>query len=140
MAHVLNMRHAAAFKKDGKESNDVCASYLRAPVGPESVAPSEDFTAPSSSFFFAEEPTRSLITQFLPSRTVADRLLEQYWEAVHYMARVVHRPSFERQWQQFWECISVGMEPPASFQALVMGALLSAAISMSEDRIAFEFG
>jgi hypothetical protein len=32
------------------------------------------------------------------------------------------------------------MEPPASFQALVMGALLSAAISMSEDRVAFEFG
>jgi hypothetical protein len=78
--------------------------------------------------------------QFLPSRSVADRLLEQYWEAVHYMARVVHRPTFERQWQQFWECIGVGMEPPPTFQALVMGTLMSAAISMSEDRIAYEFG
>src|ERR1700759_4856138 len=117
MAHVLNMRHAAAFKKDGKESNDVCASYPRAPVGPESVAPSEDFTAPSSSFFFAEEPKRSLITQFLPSRTVADRLLEQYWEAVHYMARVVHGPRFERQRQQCWECMTFGVELPPAFPA-----------------------
>jgi hypothetical protein len=104
------------------------------------VAPSDDYTPPSSGFFFAEEPKRSAIMQFLPSRSVADRLLEQYWEAVHYMARVVHRPTFERQWQQFWECIGVGMEPPPTFQALVMGTLMSAAISMSEDRIAYEFG
>jgi len=139
MAHVLNYRHTAAFKNDGKDSSGG-SNLPRAPVGPQCVAPSEDFTAPSSSFFFAEEPKRSAIMQFLPSRSVADRLLEQYWEAVHYMARVVHRPTFERHWDQFWECISVGMEPPASFQALVMGALLSAAISMSEDRVAFEFG
>jgi hypothetical protein len=104
------------------------------------VAPPSDFTVPSSSFFFAEEPKKSPIMQYLPSRSVADRLLEQYWEAVHYMARVVHRPSFERQWQQFWERITVGVEPPASSQALIMGILLSAAVSMSEDRVAYEFG
>jgi hypothetical protein len=138
MAHVLNSRHTGAFKSDAKDSSG--ATISRPPVGPQSVAPSEDFTAPSSSFLFAEEPKRSTIMQYLPSRSVADRLLEQYWEAVHYMARVVHRPTFERQWHQFWECISVGVEPPATFQALVMGTLMSAAISMSDDRIAYEFG
>lgn len=56
------------------------------------------------------------------------------------MARTVHRPSFERQWQQFWDCIQVNVEPPAPIQALVMASLLSGAISMSEDRISYEFG
>ena len=112
----------------------------RMSVGPESIAPGKDFTAPSSSFFFADEPKRTSILQYLPSKPVSDRLLEQYWEAVHYMMRVVHRPTFERQWAHFWECIHVGVEPPASLQALVMGCLLSAVISMSEDRVAYEFG
>jgi len=112
----------------------------RPPLGPELVAPGKDFTAPSSSFFFADEPKRSSILQYLPAKSIADRLLEQYWEAVHYMARVVHRPTYERQWAHFWECIHMGVEPPASMQALVMGTLLSSLMSLSEDRVAYEFG
>jgi hypothetical protein len=56
------------------------------------------------------------------------------------MARVVHRPTFERQWQAFWEAISVSMEPPPAVQALVLGVMLSAAISMSDDQVNYEFG
>jgi hypothetical protein len=139
MATLLQARHTHQ-SDDQNVPNRPPTRMARPPVGPQSLAPSSDFTVPSSSFFFAEEPKKSPIMQYLPSRSVADRLLEQYWEAVHYMARVVHRPSFERQWQLFWERISLGVEPPASSQALIMGILLSAAVSMSEDRVAYEFG
>jgi hypothetical protein len=145
MDYLLNSRHNEPSNADGSPMNGARSSAPTLPVsrpavGPRAVAPSDDFTAPASSFFFASQPSRAAIMQYLPARSVADRLLEQYWEAVHYMARVVHRPTFERQWHQFWECIQVGVEPPASFQALVMGVLMSAAISISEDRVAYEFG
>jgi hypothetical protein len=77
--------------------------------------------------------------QYLPAKEVADSLLEQYWDAVHYMARVLHRPTFERQWTQFWNSVHMGVEPPASLQALVMAVLLSSVISMTEERITYEF-
>jgi hypothetical protein len=77
--------------------------------------------------------------QYLPAKEVADSLLEQYWDAVHYMARLLHRPTFERQWAQFWNSVHVGVEPPASLQALVMAMLLSSVTSMSEERITYEF-
>jgi hypothetical protein len=112
----------------------------RTTIKPEALAPSKDFTVPSSSFFFADQPPRASITQFLPAKPVADRLLNQYWEGVHHVARVVHKQTTMRQWNQFWECIHSGIEPPASFQALVMGILLSAIISMTEEAVAYEFG
>jgi hypothetical protein len=104
------------------------------------VKPGLDYIAPSSSFFFAPEPQRTSIMHYLPSKYVADRLLVQYWDAVHYMCRIVHRPSFERQYASFWESISAGIEPPASLQALVLAAMLSAIISMPEETILLEFG
>jgi hypothetical protein len=109
-------------------------------VNPEALAPSKDFTVPSSSFFFSDQPRQTSFKQFLPAKPVADRLLNQYWEAVHYVARVVHKPTTMRQWSQFWDCIQAGIEPPPSFQALVMGILLSAIISMTEEAVAYEFG
>jgi hypothetical protein len=141
MAHVANYRQVGVTL--GAEEAKGAAPAIAVPttpIGPEIVAPSKEFTAPSSSFLFVDEPRRTSIMQYLPSRPVAERFLEQYWEAVHYMCRVVHRPTFERQWAQFWDSIQVGLEPPASLQALVMGVLLSAAISMAEDRIVYEFG
>lgn len=102
--------------------------------------PSLDFIAPSSSFFFAPEPQRSSFMVYLPSKNVADDLLNQYWLAVHPMCRLVHRPSFERQWVTFWQQVHGGAEPAASMQALVMGVLLSAIISMPNDAVTMQFG
>jgi hypothetical protein len=55
------------------------------------------------------------------------------------MCRVVHRPSFERQNNVFWQQVQSGIEPPASFQALVLATMLSAVTSMSEDSIMMQF-
>jgi hypothetical protein len=106
----------------------------------ESFNPGNDFIAPSSSFFFAPEPQRSSFMAYLPSKNVADRLMAQYWSAVHLMCRVVHRPSFQRQYSVFWQQVQAGIEPPASFQALLLATMLSAITSMSEDTILMQFG
>jgi hypothetical protein len=142
MAHVANFRQVGVTQgvEEKPAAPAPAIAVPQTPIGPEIVAPSKEFTAPSSSFLFVDEPRRTSIMQYLPARPVAERFLEQYWEAVHYMCRVVHRPTFERQWAQFWDSIQVGLEPPPPLQALVMGVLLSAAISMAEDRIVYEFG
>lgn len=104
------------------------------------IRPGKDFLAPSSSFFFAAEPQHSSFMSYLPSQNVADSLLNQYWNCVHYMCRVLHRPTFERQYISFWQQVQGGIEPPASLQALVFSVLLSAATSLDEEQIAIQYG
>ncbi|KAE9972226.1 hypothetical protein EG327_009566 [Venturia inaequalis] len=104
------------------------------------IRPGKDFLAPSSSFFFAAEPQHWDLMSYLPSQQVADSLLNQYWNCVHYMCRVLHRPTFERQYISFWQQVQGGIEPPASLQALVFSVLLSATISLDEEQIAMQFG
>lgn len=104
------------------------------------IRPGKDFLAPSSSFFFASEPQHSSFMSYLPSQNVADSLLSQYWNCVHYMCRVLHRPTFERQYISFWQQVQGGIEPPASLQALVFSVMLSATSSLDDGQIAMEFG
>jgi hypothetical protein len=104
------------------------------------MRPGRDYVAPSSSFFFAPDPRKSSLLHYLPSKVTADRLVEHYWVAVHPIARIVHKPSFERKYEAFWKEVSVGIQPKASFQALVLGALLSAAISMSDEAVVSDYG
>jgi Fungal specific transcription factor domain len=112
---------------------------LKRPLGPELVAPSHEYLVPSSNFFFTGNSSQGSLLQFIPAKSIANRLLDQYWDAVHHVARVLHRPTFERQWAYFWECTDHGVEPPASIQALVMGVLLSATISLKADNVAMQF-
>jgi hypothetical protein len=102
--------------------------------------PTMDFVAPSSSFFFAPEPQRSSFMIYLPSKNVADSLLNHYWLAVDQVAKLVHRPSFEREWTLFWDQVHSGNEPLASLQALVMATLMSSVISLSEQAISMQLG
>ncbi|OCK79312.1 hypothetical protein K432DRAFT_300154 [Lepidopterella palustris CBS 459.81] len=104
------------------------------------LVPGREYVAPSSSFFFAPEPRRTSLMQYLPAKGTADKLMQQYWESVHVLARAVHRPSFERQYQNFWRDISMGVEPRVSFQAVVLAALLSAVISIPEEKVLAEYG
>lgn len=107
---------------------------------PEDISrPGSDYIAPSSSFFFVDEPQRTSMMRFLPSKVMGDRLLTHYWQSVHYMCRIVHRPSFERQYASFWQSVANGLEPPASLQALVLAAMLSSVISMPEEDVLLEF-
>lgn len=75
------------------------------------------------------------LVEILPPKPAVDALLDHYWKAVHVVCRTLHRPSFERQLDAFWRDISIGAEPRVSFQAVVLAALLSAVISMPEDRV-----
>jgi hypothetical protein len=103
------------------------------------MAPGRDYVAPSSSFFFAPGVQKTSLMTYLPSRVLTDKLISHYWKAVHILARTVHRPSFERQYEQFWRGVSAGVEPRNSFQAVVFAAMLSSVISMSEDKVLTEF-
>ncbi|KAF1362513.1 hypothetical protein EJ07DRAFT_153415 [Lizonia empirigonia] len=66
------------------------------------MMPSADYVAPSSSFFAPGAERRTLMN-YLPTRSLVDKLMAQYWQAVHVVARAVHRPSFERHYEKFWK-------------------------------------
>ena len=104
------------------------------------LAPGPTYIAPSSSFFLSSGGAPASLIDFLPSRIVADRLLTQYWEAVHPIARAVHRPSFQRRYDAFWDDVSSGIEPPNSLQAVVFAAMFSGVVSMPEEAIVMQFG
>jgi Fungal specific transcription factor domain len=96
------------------------------------LEPGPTYIAPGSGILFGNTRDRTSILDFLPSRVAGDRLLEQYHDAVHFIARVVHWPSFQTQYDSFWKCITVGVEPPGSLQAIVFAVMFSALVSMDE--------
>ena len=104
------------------------------------MMPSRDYVAPSSSFFFAPGTERTTLMNYLPTKVLVDKLMTHYWQAVHIVARAVHRPSFERHYEKFWGDIAIGMEPRHSFQAVLFAALLSSVVSMSSEKVSSEFG
>ena len=96
------------------------------------LSPGPDFIVPSSNLFFPDPIT----TYFLPPRHVADRLITQYLNAVHPVARLIHQPSFERQYTTFWGNIGNGTITPAPIQAILFAAMFSAAVSLPDDSAA----
>lgn len=97
------------------------------------LAPGPDYIAPASNFFFPGVAGPSTMTDYLPSRNVSDQLIAQYLLATHPIARVVHRPTFEKQYVLFWDNFTRGNSPPAPIQALVFSAMFSAAVSLSDN-------
>jgi hypothetical protein len=102
--------------------------------------PSSEYVAPSSSFFFTPGAEKTTLMNYLPAKVLVDRLIAHYWQAVHVIARTVHRPSFERHYDRFWKSVASGIEPRNSFQAVVFAALLSSVVSMSNEKVLAEFG
>ncbi|OJD15443.1 hypothetical protein AJ78_04284 [Emergomyces pasteurianus Ep9510] len=90
--------------------------------------------------FFGGGERKYSLADFLPSRAAADRLLQQYWEAVDPINKIVHRPTFEKQNENFWLDVSRGLEPPYSLQAVVFATLFSAVISMTQESVLKTFG
>jgi hypothetical protein len=103
-------------------------------------SPSRDYVTPSSRFFFTPAAETTSFETYLLPRNQVDRLITHYWEAVHPCARTVHRPSFERQYQNFWVNVNAGIPPRASFKAVLFAALLSSAVAMSDDVVRAQFG
>ncbi|KAL3451541.1 hypothetical protein BJX65DRAFT_268057 [Aspergillus insuetus] len=116
------------------------ASQGRIPFAPAPVAgvPSQGqqraHLEPSTSIIFGDVPVNVGVTKHIPPRHIADRLLEQYWNAVHPVARILHRPSFAQRYETLWECIENGQQVSASLAAIVSAVLLSATVSMTDER------
>lgn len=104
------------------------------------IGPGPDYIAPSSSFFFPGTNMNTSLLDYLPSKNAADQLISQYFLAVHYMCRAVHRPTFEAQYTLFWGQIATGSEPAPSAQAIIFAAMLSASVSFDETQITQRFG
>ncbi len=104
------------------------------------LAPGPTYIAPSSSFFFSSGQNPASLIDFLPSKPIADRLLDQYWLAVHPLCRTVHKPSFLRRYSAFWGDVEAGIEPPGSVQAVVFAALFSGVVSMPDEAVLMQFG
>jgi hypothetical protein len=102
--------------------------------------PGSEFAAPSSSFFFAPGVEKTSLMTYLPSKNLVDKLMANYWKAVHLISHTVHRPTFERHYDAFWRHVASGIEPRMSFQAVLFAALLGSIISMSKEMVATEFG
>ncbi|KAI9810845.1 MAG: hypothetical protein M1827_006052 [Pycnora praestabilis] len=110
------------------------------PSGPSLFTPGPNYIAPGSGLFFGVGTSQTSLMDFLPAKSAADRLIQQYWHAVYPLARIVHRPSFERLYEGFWTDISLGIEPANPLQALVFAAMFSGVVSMPEDIILRDFG
>jgi len=109
------------------------------PPASEWLKPGPAYIAPSSGFFFGGGQQTSLI-DFLPSRLAGDRLVKQYFLAVHPIAQIVHRPTFEREYETFWDEVSLGIEPQSSVQTIVFAAMFSGVVSMDESVVIRDFG
>lgn len=84
--------------------------------------------------------SKGALLDFLPSRDLGNKLIRQYFHAVHPIALILHRPSFEKTWMSFWEEVALGIEPPTSAQAIVFATMFSGVVSMSDGQISREFG
>lgn len=110
------------------------------PPAYEYIKPGPNYIAPPSGFFFGPGVEKASLVDFLPSRFAADRLMTQYFQAVHPIVRLVHRPTFEKEYELFWNIVSQGTEPPASMQTIMFACMFAAVVSMEEPVIVRDFG
>lgn len=97
--------------------------------------PGPTFIAPGSGFIFGDTGNQRNVTDYLPSKSGADLLMKRYHINCHFVARVVHWPSFQMQYDTFWTAILSGVEPPPSLQALFFSMCFSAVASMSYSEV-----
>lgn len=112
------------------------------PLAPASewLKPGSAYIAPASDFFFGQGGQAASLIDFLPSQLASDRLIKQYFSAVHPIAQMMHRPTFEKEYDTFWDEVSLGIEPQNSVQAIVFAAMFSGVVSMDEATINRDFG
>ena len=104
------------------------------------LEPGATFINPGSGFVFGNTDGKRNLIDFLPNKEVADTLTEQYHENVHFVARVVHWPSFQLLYDNFWTTALSGYEPQPSAQAVVLAIMFSAIASMEESEVDRLFG
>lgn len=125
-----------------KDEGKIPPQYQAIPLSPatEWLKPGPAYILPTSGFFFGGNGSQASLVDFLPSRLAADKLIRQYFACVHPICQIVHRPSFEQEWDAFWDDVTLGIEPSSSVQAIVFAAMFSGVVSMAETEIMREFG
>lgn len=103
------------------------------------LAPGSSYIAPGSGFLFGDVGSKRSLLNFLPAKAAADMLIRNYFDNVHFIARVVHWPSFQLHYDNFWTAVLAGLEPPAWQQSIVLSILFSAVASMSEQEVTVIF-
>lgn len=103
------------------------------------LAPGSSYIAPGSGFIFGDVGNKRSLINFLPAKAAADALVRNYYENVHFIARVVHWPSFQLHYENFWTSVLAGLEPPAWQQSIVLSILFAAVASMNEGEISAVF-
>lgn len=104
------------------------------------LAPGPSYIAPGSGFLFGDVGSKRSLINFLPAKGAADTLVRNYYENVHFIARVVHWPSFQLHYDNFWIAVLAGLEPPAWQQSLVLSIFFSAVASLPEGDVEAIFG
>ncbi|KAK4128764.1 hypothetical protein N657DRAFT_676510 [Parathielavia appendiculata] len=99
---------------------------------PDFLRPGDSYLAPTSGFFFGQSGESPSFLSLLPSPEFGDRLMRRYLEAVHPIARCLHRPSFEGLYHSFWDDVRQNIEPRPSVQAVVFAAWFAAAVSVDD--------
>src|SRR5882757_9182589 len=107
--------------------------------GNDFLAPGPSYIAPGSGFLFGDVGNKRSLINFLPAKAAADLLVRNYFENVHFIARVVHWPSFQLHYDNFWTSVLAGLEPPAWQQSIVFSILFSAVASMPEQDVSAIF-
>ncbi|KAK4043013.1 hypothetical protein C8A01DRAFT_13430 [Parachaetomium inaequale] len=103
-----------------------------APDLPDFLKPGDSYLAPTSGFFFGQFAQSPSFLNLLPPQELGHRLMRRYLEAVHPIARCLHRPSFEGMYTLFWDDVRQNIEPRSSIQAVVFAAWFSAAVSTDD--------
>ena len=104
------------------------------------LEPGPTYIPPGTGLIFGDVGRRRNLVEYLPTKEVADMLITTYHENVHFLARVVHWPSFQLQYDNFWISILSGLEPPPSQQAIVLAIMFNAVASMEEEALTAIFG
>lgn len=103
------------------------------------LAPGPSYIAPGAGFSFGDVGSKRSLINFLPAKATADSLVRTYFDNVHFIARVVHWPTFQLHYDNFWTSVLAGLEPPAWQQAVVLSILFAAVASMAEEDVAAIF-
>lgn len=103
------------------------------------LQPGPTYIPPSSSMYFSGGNMGQSLMDFLPAEKAADYLVEQYRQAVHPVAKIVHWASFRKRYDSFWAEIRSGIEPVGSLQALVFSVMFCGVVAMSEQDIMQHF-
>jgi hypothetical protein len=85
-------------------------------------------------------PSKVYACKHLLSKYVADKLLEQYWVAVHPIARTVHQSSLEQRYRKLWYDVAEGSTSIASIEAVIFAILFAGAVSVSDEALIQELG